>query len=333
MNEQYHELENIANLLNQGYFIEDIIHICKTILKSKRLDSLYTYLESGIALEEAILKCDFDKTFKEYFSFFIKKNEISEAIIQSIKICKVKDGLVQTLKKELTYPIFLIVFLLGFSIFVVFGLLPQVKMMFQEFQTTQSLLQQIVFSLFSYLPLLVVFILMVLIGMGILCIYTIKKQRLDILDQWLIKIPGISHCIKKYYSLKFALYYNELLKSGYDSTEIITVLNTQMEDSDIKMIVYELYIVILKGESFEEVVGKFEYFEELFIKYFQLLMKSIQEEKSLDNYILISITTIQSKISKYIKVIVPFIYGFVACFVVMVYISIILPMMDVVSVM
>lgn len=333
MNEQYNELENIANLLEQGYFIEDIIHICKTILKSKRVDSLYTFLEEGLTLDEAIVKCDFDKIFKEYFSFFKVKNDISEAVKQSIKICKVKDDLVNTLKKELTYPVFLIVFLIGFSIFVVFGLLPQVKTMFLEFQATQSLLQQIIFALFSYIPLAIVIFLIVLLTITIICVYAIKKQRLDIIDQWLIKIPGISHGIKKYYSLKFALYYNELLKSGYDSTEIITILNTQMQDSDIKMIVYELYGKIIKGESFEIIISQFEYFEEIFIEYFRLLMKSMLEDKSLDNYIAISITNLQLKIAKYIKIIVPFIYGFVAGFVVMVYISIIIPMMDVVSVM
>lgn len=333
MNEQYIELENIATLLKQGYFIEDIIHICKTILKSKRLDLLYTHLLDGLSLDEAILKCDFNNTFKEYFAFFKTKNDISEAIFQSIKICKVKDGLVQTLKKELTYPLFLIVFLMGFSIFVVFGLLPQVELMFAEFQSTQSLLQKIIFSLFTYIPLSIIFILISLVIGCVICMYAIKKQRLDMIDTWLIKLPIVSHLIKKYYSLKFALYYNELLKSGYDSTEIITILNSQMQDNDIKMLVYELYANILQGESLEVVIGEFDYFEELFIEYFHLLMKDIQEEKSLDNYIAITITNIQMKVSKYIKIIVPIIYGFVACFVVMVYISIIIPMMDVVSVM
>lgn len=333
MNEQYLELENIAALLKQGYYIEDIIHICKTILKSKRLDTLYEYLLNGLSLDEALLKCDFSNTFKEYFSFFKTKNDISEAIYQSIKICKVKDGLINTLKKELTYPLFLIVFLMGFSIFVVFGLLPQVELMFQEFQSTQSTLQKVIFSLFTYIPLVIVILLIILIVSCSICIYSVKKQRLDILDTWLIKTPIACHMIKKYYSLKFALYYNELLKSGYDSTEIITILNSQMQDNDIKMLVYELYISILQGKSFETVISEFDYFEELFVEYFQLLMKNIQEVKSLDNYIEITIRNIQIKVSKYIKIIVPLIYGFVACFVVMVYISIIIPMMDVVSVM
>ncbi|MEI3325140.1 MAG: hypothetical protein V8R64_01390 [Thomasclavelia sp.] len=53
--------------------------------------------------------------------------------------------------------------------------------------------------------------------------------------------------IQKYYSIKFALYYNELLINGYDTTDIVIMLYQQIDDSDIKMLIYEIYLKILKG--------------------------------------------------------------------------------------
>ena len=55
--------------------------------------------------------------------------------------------------------------------------------------------------------------------------------------------------IQKIISIKFALYYNELLVNGYDTTDIVIMLYQQIDDSDIKMLIYEIYTQILKGES------------------------------------------------------------------------------------
>ena len=72
------------------------------------------------------------------------------------------------------------------------------------------------------------------------------------------KIVLIRRLIQKYYSLKFALYYNELLINGYDSTDIIVMLYEQIDDSDIKMIIYEIYRQVLEGEALEDIINDFE---------------------------------------------------------------------------
>lgn len=137
--------------------------------------------------------------------------------------------------------------------------------------------------------------------------------------------------IQKYYSLKFALYYNELLINGYDSTDIIVMLYEQIDDSDIKMIIYEIYRQVLEGEALEDIINDFEYFEPLFIAYFKLLIHDNQKDKSLDNYLRVSIDTLHMQVTRLIKLFVPIIYCFVAGFVILVYVAIVIPMMNVVS--
>ena len=55
------------------------------------------------------------------------------------------------------------------------------------------------------------------------------------------------------------------------------------------------------------------------------------ENQSLENYIQLTFMQLNQFVSKFIKIIVPLIYGFVATFVIVVYVSIIIPMMNVVS--
>ncbi|MGR5688288.1 type II secretion system F family protein, partial [Thomasclavelia ramosa] len=162
-------------------------------------------------------------------------------------------------------------------------------------------------------------------------IYAIKRKYFKLIDLLIEKIVLIRRLIQKYYSLKFALYYNELLINGYDSTDIIVMLYEQIDDSDIKMIIYEIYRQVLEGEALEDIINDFEYFEPLFIAYFKLLIHDNQKDKSLDNYLRVSIDTLHMQVTRLIKLFVPIIYCFVAGFVILVYVAIVIPMMNVVS--
>lgn len=331
MNEEYRFLETIANFLEQGYLIQDVLNMCKYIYNNDLIEKLNLKLNAGKSLDEAILECDFNKTFKEYFKFFRIKNNLSIAIIQSVDICKAKDNTFMKLKKELTYPALLIIFLMMFSLFIVYALLPSIMQLFSEFAIEPTLITSFMFMLFKIVPILIISLLIIFISLCFMTVYAINKQYFQLIDFFINHSFIIKNIIQKYYSIKFALYYNELLVSGYDTTDIIIMLYHQIDDSDIKMLIYEIYTQILKGESLAEIISNFNYFEPLFIASFKILIHDNQTNKSLNNYLKISLDTLHFKFAKVIKIIIPVVYGFTATFVILVYVSIIIPMMSVIS--
>lgn len=331
MNEEYRFLETIANFLEQGYLIQDVLNMCKYIYNNDLIEKLNLKLNAGKSLDEAILECDFNKTFKEYFKFFRIKNNLSIAIIQSVDICKAKDNTFMKLKKELTYPALLIIFLMMFSLFIVYALLPSIMQLFSEFAIEPTLITSFMFMLFKIVPILIISLLIIFISLCFMTVYAINKQYFQLIDFFINHSFIIKNIIQKYYSIKFALYYNELLVNGYDTTDIIIMLYHQIDDSDIKMLIYEIYTQILKGESLAEIISNFNYFEPLFIASFKILIHDNQTNKSLNNYLKISLDTLHFKIAKVIKIIIPVVYGFTATFVILVYVSIIIPMMSVIS--
>ena len=159
---------------------------------------------------------------------------------------------------------------------------------------------------------------------------SIAKQKFNQIDFLINHTHFIKKLICKYYSLKFAIYYNELLIHHYDTTSIIETLYDKITDSDIKMIVYELYRLIVNGHDFNLAVNDFPYFSDDFKKFISIIQNS-HENQSLENYIQLTFMQLNQFVSKFIKIIVPLIYGFVATFVIVVYVSIIIPMMNVVS--
>ncbi|WP_288146735.1 hypothetical protein [Thomasclavelia cocleata] len=331
MSDDYRFLENLAYFLQQGYLIQDVLEICEFIFNTNKVKGIKRKLNNGLTLDEAIIEEDFNHTFIEYFKFFRIKNNLSKAIIQSLEICKTKDNTLKKLKKELTYPVLLVIFLMMFSLFIVYALLPSIMQLFIEFAIEPDLFTKIMFKLFTIIPIIIIIILFCFGTICFVSLYAIKKQYFQLID-FLIKHAWIiQRMIKKYYSIKFALYYNELLINGYDSTDIIIMLYQQIDDSDIKMLIYEIYRKILLGESLEYIISQFDYFEPLFITCFKILLHDNRSNKSLDNYLKISLDTLHFKVTQVIKFTVPFVYCFTAGFVILVYISIVIPMMSVIS--
>ena len=204
--------------------------------------------------------------------------------------------------------------------------------LFVEFNISPSIITRIIFKLFEIIiPIIVIFIILSFTVFFTISIYAIKRKYFKLIDLLIEKIVLIRRLIQKYYSLKFALYYNELLINGYDSTDIIVMLYEQIDDSDINMIIYEIYRQVLEGEALEDIINDFEYFEPLFIAYFKLLIHDNQKDKSLDNYLRVSIDTLHMQVTRLIKLFVPIIYCFVAGVVIFFFVAIVIPMMNVVS--
>lgn len=333
MNDEFMILETIAMLSKQGYAIQDVLSICRHITNSKIIDSIEENLRRGETLRKSVLQAKIPKNFKEFFYFFSMQKEVSQAIIDSLQICEKQSHIFVNVKKKLMYPVFLLIFLFFFSIFVTIFLMPEVEILFQQFSISPSLFFRITFFVLRWLP--IIFVISFILGCAsiVFCYYVIKKQRFKYLDFMILKIPVISKYIKKYYSVKFAIYYQELLYSGYDTTRIITILAEQIMDTDIKMLVYEMQQEILNGKKLLQIIQEFDYFEDMLATYFLLLIENGKTKTALREYLDVNVKLIQAKIERIIKILVPSIYGFVITFVLLVYLCIIIPMMDIINLM
>lgn len=323
-------IEYMIFFLKQGYSIHDLLDLCKMLDFKKQVSDLEKYLYQGETVDEALLKMNLPSLFKEYFSFFKHDFSIDDALEKTLAICKKREEIKKILIKKLGYPLFMLIFLFVFSIFVVLFLLPQVEILFIDFNIEKSLITEFFFTLLKIIPLFLILVFVVVVSIVLFVKISVTHQHFQYIDFMIEHTRLVKNVICKYYSLKFAIYYDELLMNNYDATTIIELLYNKIKDSDIKMIVYELYNSILEGRNIDSAIQAFPYFSDDF-KMFIVLIHNKNEKKSLKEYIDISFMQIDRLISRIIKTIVPLIYGFVASFVIVVYVSIIIPMMNVVS--
>lgn len=330
MNTDYFFLENFYLLIEEGYSLEEALTICEKIYPHKEIRFLLDCLKEGYSIDEAFQQSHLPPTFKEYYSFYSKKNILSKSIENSLKICKMQNSYLNNLRKQLSYPLLLLCFLFFFSLFVVFILMPQVNQLFISFGIERGSLLNIIMTIFQIIPIIFVVIIIVIVLLSIQLYNALKKKKYKIIEFYLDK-PIIKTVLQKYFSLKFALYYNELLLEKMDSITIIHILNQQLMNSDLKIVLYEIEERMMEGELIESILEDFIYFDDLFLTFFRMLLEHQKEELNLNNYIDITTQTFELTLNRLMKILTMGIYLFVAMFVIMVYISIIIPMMNIIS--
>mgnify|MGYP003559262329 FL=1 len=231
---------------------------------------------------------------------------------------------------QMTYPLILIVFLLFFSLFATFILFPKVTTLFSSFGMNPSLSFTILFFIIRLIPILIIGLLSALITSCVYFLISLKKKKFWIIERYL-KVPLLKKYIQKYFTFKFCLYFNELLEDHIDSNTIITMLNESMSQSDIKIVLYEIYIRLKEGEQLENIIDGFPYFDHLFVSMYKMFLKNPDEIGSMRGYLDISQEQITYAVNKFTKFFVPIVYGFVAFFVITIYIAVIIPMMNVIG--
>ncbi len=330
MNNDYFFLENFYLLIQESYDLESALSICSKIKPHKDISLIQDYLKQGYSIDEAIQRSHLPPMFKEYFSFFQNKNILSKSIENSLRICKMYHDYLQQIKKKLSYPLLLLIFLLFFSIFVVFFLLPKVNLLFDSFGIEKSFFIKITMFIFQIIPLFFIIAIIVFVLIISNLYYGLKNKKFKIIEFYLSK-PFTRKVLQKYFSLKFALFYNELLLEKLDSITIIHTLNQQLMKNDIKIVLYEIEERMMEGELIERILEDFIYFDDLFITFFKMLLEHPKAELSLQNYIDITFKQIEVSLYKIMKTLTSGIYVFVALFVIMIYIAIIIPMMNIIS--
>ncbi|MDD3808727.1 MAG: type II secretion system F family protein [Erysipelotrichaceae bacterium] len=332
MNYDLRGLETLAMLLDQGFYLDDALTLVLTTYPSKSFKEISRKVHEGESLESGITNSTLPHVFLEYFRFFNNGLNTSEAINQALTLTVESIEIRKFLFKKISYPFFLIVFVSVFCLFLIFSLMPQINLLFTSFNIEPSIFTNIVFSFLNVFPVAILTIFLFIISIGVTLIYGIRKNNFPIID-FFNRLYGLNWIIRSYYSLKFAIYYNELVKNGYSTGNIIHILYSQMDSSDLKMVIYELKKDIEQGSPVEQAVKDFNYFNDYLKNYFHLMIVNNAVNKNLDLYIQSQKKLVTNLIERVTIMFVPFVFGFVAIFIVSIYLAIILPLMNSIELM
>jgi Type II secretory pathway, component PulF len=330
MKDKNEYLLQLSIFIEMGYSIKQAVYICQNIYKDPLLEKMNNYLASGIELIDIFKKLQFDKLWLEYFIFFYQNLSLSKAIKDSLMIVSLKNKLFTSLKKTFGYPLFLLSFAILFSLFSVVVLIPKIKILSSSFSIEASLLQQSLVFIVSFLPYILIFIIILIFIYIIQVIKIVNLQNLDKIKK-IMRLKSSKIILQTYFSIKFAIYLQQLVASGYDTKTCIEILNKKIGHSDLKIIIDDIYQSILQGEDINKVIQNNLFLNDYFKITYQLMIESGLIEESLNGFISTSFRLLEEKIKKIVKILLPSIYMFVATIVVMIYMMVVLPMMQLVT--
>ena len=303
------DLDILKDLLEQGYPLLESLDLLVSYQPNKAFSHLKILLLEGMDLKEALQYFQIDSLWLEYFVFISKFASLSEAMQGASALLKTKKRFINILKKRLTYPLCLICAMFLFAILTSKVILPQMLTLLASFD--QNVSMSLGFKLVLYLPFVMMFAILCLV-LFIFDIYSCISQRNFQKLQKKLQNKYYKTILQYYYSLKFACYYAVLCQYVSGLYDGIKLMYEKMTDSDMMACIQTLSI-----------------FHPAFQNHCLLLLSMGKSLSHLKDYISKTEFLLEKRMQYISRILVGTIYGVTAMFIIVLYLMIMTPMMDI----
>lgn len=306
-----YEWEALANLLQQGYPLQDAMSMIKDDL------DLTFYFEQGMDIL-TLFTCGHKGMFYRHFSFFFQITSLPEAILSALSLEKFQKSIKEKLWKECSYPMLLFLFscmtLYLFSSFII----PSLMQSFEIKEQQPFLLYGV-----QILQLLV----NLLLGSISVCLVLVilAKRRSSIkffLLHWLrrTKLP------QTYCSYTLAGYYRELILHGISTRHAFLFLQELSVQTLLGVCVKEIQAQLEEGKELSLILQNNEWIDARFVQSWNIGVHTQHMADSLLQYMKRQETMWQESIKHFSRCLQAGAYSFVALMMVLVYQIMLVPL-------
>ncbi|MCD7033125.1 type II secretion system F family protein [Metabacillus sp. GX 13764] len=322
-------MQRLSELLEKGYSLNEGLSFMLLQLKGRRKAALTVCLEElskGLSISSMFEKLSFDKDVLSYLYFAENHGDLSFALKESANLLSRKCNQAEKLSAVMRYPLFLI-FIGGAVIYIAQSVIgPQFLQIYQSMNMEPSLLTKGLMLLFDFIK----YALIGLAGSGLLFfvlyfflfhkLHPQKKMRIA------MQIPLINKGFKMLNSYYFGLQLSYLLRGGLSFYESLLIFEKQNYHSFFQAEAKTLISELKKGEAFETVIQNSPFYEKEFYQVIAHGQANGRLERDLYHYSQLVIANLEKKLSKLISVIQPAVFLIVGLIVLSVYLSMMLPM-------
>ncbi|GIN85492.1 competence protein ComGB [Heyndrickxia sporothermodurans] len=320
-------------MLENGFTLAEAIDFLeqfetKTILKS---NEMLSELQNGIPIYVVLDSRGFDKKACTQLYFADKHGNLSSVLKEAGRYLLKKDNDRKTFVKLLQYPLLLIFLLIVVLILLKNYLLPQFELLYSSMNYNPTLVVSFFISFmknaqFYILYSLGFFIFLVASSNYVLRKYTpIRKAKL------VTKIPFIRFYLRLITSQFLAREWSFLLQGGFSINQILDMMRTQNFRPLIRDMGEMIHKDLTIGETFSTALGKFSFLDQQFITIVMHGEKSGRLEHELLFYSQFCLSRIEGSIQKVFRILQPIMFIIIGGLVVAVYLSILLPMFEMID--
>lgn len=336
MSEKYMFCNQMAMILESGFSLNQGVTMVYEEMDDKNikgvLQEVAKYLDEQVSFSEAI---DLTKAFDDYMVNLVKVGETSgnlDDVMQSLSEYYARiDDITNKLKQALTYPIILIIMMVVVVGIIVFKVLPIFKDVLNGLGSDLSSYASSFMEfgqIFSLICFAVLLVLVIVIIAGYLYQRVTHVNVLSNVVQKSFLTRKLSRALNKA-QITYAL--SLFISSGYDLQEAMKFVPKLVDDKQLRANLEKCNEDLINGDSFVEVIKKYQIYQGMQLNMIQVGFKTGQVDiimKQLSNSFQ---EEVSRAIDQFLNIIEPTIVTLLSLVVGIVLMSVMLPLISIMS--
>lgn len=327
-------LQRISTLLNEGYtFAHSIEMLLPYHVKQYEplQQEISNILRGGGSVTQVFQLLSLDTQYLVSIELAEVTGKLSEAIGLVAKQLVFQQQAKMKLIKVMSYPLILFTFLI--ILFLAFRtyFLPNMSSVITSRVHSESSASIQWSTFFLHMPDYIIAVGMVLVIVLSIFVYYIRKKRIDLQLLLLFKLPLIGLFWRLFLTRQFARHLGNLLLAGFSLQKAFDHLKSQQHQKQIAYIAGSLQERILIGDSLERTVEVVGYFYPKFEHFIAHGEASGLLGRELILYCELLDEKLQKIIERILAIIQPLLFVIIAICVIAAYLSILIPMYDVID--
>lgn len=255
-------LKRLGQLLLEGLSMKDALLFLSTT-GNKHHKEWITFIESGLqeghTLHEQLGLLNFTDQVCSQIYFSMIHGQFAQTIYDCGVQILAKMQRKKNLQQILTYPIMLIIFMVGMLFAMRYILLPHITQLTTSGSSHMSMGTAIVLVIIRESPVIIVLSTVLCTIFFILFrLYLSEKTAIET-SSILTSIPVVKPLLQLYYTQFLALEWGQLIKHGTHLKEITDIMLSDKNSSLINEIGEEISTTLQRGHSFKEAVSEFSF--------------------------------------------------------------------------
>lgn len=324
-------LEKLAKLLDNGYTIIQALAVMQWDERiTNYCRSLTEYLKEGRPLDEAFQLIYFDEEVTTYLYFARTNGELTSTIKQCAEMMRNRMASLKKFKQAARYPLFLLLLSGSLLWFVKESVYPAFYDLFSSSGTPSPVLTTSMIMIdFLFLFLQILFIGLLLL---IPCVKILQhRTEIDFQLQVYQKVPLYRVYLRKRITFLFSLHLSSLFHAGFSPKEAFESISNQEKHPILSHYATHILEELKTGTSLASILPMFYFLEADLQSIFQKQATTSWIEKDLTAYAEFLIEQMQEQIRNAASFIQPAVFCLLGFLIVFIYLSIMLPMFQLIN--
>lgn len=324
-------LKRLYRLLSNGYSLIYALDVIAWDDRLKRIaNTMKDALLQGKFIDEAFLALKFHKLIVVYLYFVRINGDLITSIEKVILLFEQRLRTLKKLKQVTRYPFMLFIVFFILLLFIKASVLPSYAEMFQSYaNSTQTIYIIIYFVNF----IIMLFIMIVLCSLLIVAFWKMYERNMSIEKRLTIyeKVPILNRFTKWQTSFYFATHVSVLLKTGMAMNDILKFMENQNE---LPIIAYYASLMrhhLQNGYFLDELLATLPFIDSQLTIVFQRSNEREHLEKDLSTYAEMIFENMEQKMISFITYIQPTILIVLGAFIIFIYLSLLMPMFQLIN--